>query len=122
MLFDKLQAAVDVFGGFRVEGDDAGASFGKIRNDAVDRLHHQVDVDRRGNTVVTQRLQHHRANRQVRHVVVVHDVEVHDIRTRRQRLSGILTQTGKISRQNRRGNQILLHPHLLEIYLVLGGR
>ena len=89
VLFDKLQAAIDVFGGFRMEGDNAGAGFGKIRNDAVDRLHHQMHIDRRGNAVFTQRFQYHWADSQVRHIVVIHNVKMDDVGARSQRGGGI---------------------------------
>ena len=80
--------------------NDAGARCGEIRHDAVNRLHHQMHVDGGGNTVFAQGFQHHRADGQVRHIVVVHDVKMHDIRTSSQHFRGVLTQAGKISRQN----------------------
>ncbi|MNW19736.1 hypothetical protein D3C71_2198560 [compost metagenome] len=64
-----------------MEGNDAGPCGGKIRHNAIDRFHHQVNVNRGGDAVVTQRFQNHRADGQVRHVVIVHDVEMDHIRT-----------------------------------------
>ena len=100
ILFDELQRAIHMFRRFRVEGDDTGSRSGKIRHDTVNRLHHQMDVNRRGNTVVTQRFKHHRANGQIRNVVVIHNVEMDDIRARRECFCSVFTQAGKIGRQN----------------------
>ncbi|MNP44371.1 hypothetical protein D3C76_1382330 [compost metagenome] len=83
-----------------MEGDDAGTRGGKIRHDAVDRLHHQVHVNRGGHAVVAQCLEDHRADGQVRHVVVIHNVEMNDIRTGSEGFRGIFAQPGKISRKN----------------------
>ena len=46
VLLDERNRAVDVLGRFRVERNDIGARLREIRNDAIDRLDHQVDVDR----------------------------------------------------------------------------
>ena len=83
-----------------MEGDDAGSRCGKIRHDAVNRFHHQVYVDRGGNAIVTQRLEHHRTDGQVRNVVVIHHVEMDDIRASRESFGSVFTQAGKIGRQN----------------------
>src|SRR5690606_39735898 len=40
--FNQLQGAINVLGGFRVEGDIAGAGFEEVANDAVYRLDHPV--------------------------------------------------------------------------------
>ena len=63
MLADQLDRAIDVLARLRVERDPGGAGLREVRNDAVDRLHHQVHVDRR-DAVLAQRLAHHRADRQ----------------------------------------------------------
>ena len=72
-----------------MESDDAGACGGKIRNQTVNRLHHQVNVDWRGDAVVTQRFQHHRADGQVRHIMVIHNIEMNHIRPGSQRAGSI---------------------------------
>jgi hypothetical protein len=45
-IVDVTDRAVDVLGGFRMEADDSGACLREVADDAIDRLHHQVDVDR----------------------------------------------------------------------------
>src|SRR5690606_10718945 len=89
---DHLQAAVDVLAGFRVEGNVGGTGLNEITDDAVDRLHHQMDVDGGLEAVITQRLAHHGADGQVRHVMIVHHVEVDNVGTRRQHGVNVLTQ------------------------------
>src|SRR5690606_39371486 len=42
-VLDQLQRAVDVFGGFRVEGDVAGAGLEEVADHAFHRLDHQVN-------------------------------------------------------------------------------
>ena len=45
-LVDEADRAVDVLGRFRMEADVGGARAREIGDDAVDRLHHEVHVDR----------------------------------------------------------------------------
>src|SRR5690606_8588405 len=52
---DQLQGAINVLGGFRVEGDIAGAGFEEVADDAVYRFDHQVGVDRRSDAIFAQR-------------------------------------------------------------------
>src|SRR3546814_2292167 len=65
--------------GLGMEADVGGAGPGEVGDDAVDRLDHQVHVDRRGHPVLAQRLAHQWADGEVGHVVVVHHVEVHPV-------------------------------------------
>ena len=58
-------------GRLRVEGDEVGAGVGEVADDGIDRRHHQVDVNRRLDAVVLERLADHRADGEVGHVVVV---------------------------------------------------
>ena len=74
-----------------MESDDAGPRRGEVWHDSVDRLDHQVNVDRRGDAVVTQRLEHHWANRQVGDIVVIHNVEMDDICASRESFSRVFT-------------------------------
>src|SRR5262245_145636 len=80
---DQLQSPVDVLGRLGMEADESGTRGGEVGNDAIDRLHHEVHVDRRLDAVLAQRLAHERADREIRHVVVVHYVEVDEIRAGR---------------------------------------
>jgi hypothetical protein len=52
---------------------------GVLANDAVNGGDHQVHIDGGSHAVITEGLADHGANRQVRDVVVVHHVEVHDV-------------------------------------------
>ena len=63
-------------------------------------LHHQMHVDRRGDTVLAQRLAHHRADGQVRHVVIVHHVEVHEVGAGSQHGVDFLAQAGEVGGQD----------------------
>ncbi len=83
-----------------MESNNAGARFGEIRHDAVNRLHHQMDVNRGGNAVIAQRFQHHRPDGQIGHIVVVHNVEMDHIRAGCQCIRSVFTQAGEIGRQN----------------------
>ena len=47
----------------------------------VYRRHHQVNVDGRGNTCLTQSTAYHRTDGQIRYVVIVHHVEMNHVRT-----------------------------------------
>ena len=79
-----------------MEGNNTGAGLGKLRHQAIYRLNHQMHIDGRGNTIVTQRLTHHRPDRQIRHIVIVHHIKVHYVSTGGQYLVHIFAQTGKI--------------------------
>ncbi|MCY1547785.1 hypothetical protein D9M68_838620 [compost metagenome] len=98
-----------MLGGFRVEGDVAGAGLDEVADDAIHRLDHQVHVDRRGDAVLAQRRADHRADGQVRHVVVVHHVEVDDVGTGGEHPVHILAQAGEIGGQDRRSDGVGLH-------------
>ena len=104
---DQLDGAVDVFAGLGVEADVARSRLGEIGNDAVDRLDHQVHVDRRGDAVLAQRLADQRADGQVRHVVVVHHVEVHPVGAGGQHRIDFLAQPGEVRGKDGRGDQAL---------------
>ena len=98
-----------MFAGFRVEGDVGGAGLDKVADDAVHRFHHQVNVDRGLDAVFPQCLAHHGADGQVGNIMIVHDVEMHDVGAGGEDIVDLLTQTGKIGGQNRRRNQIISH-------------
>ena len=109
-LADQAQGPVQVTGGFRMDADQACAGFGKIGDDAVDRLDHQVDIDWCGNAVIAQGLAYQRPDGQIGDVVIVHDIKVHPVSTRLQREAGVFAQAGEIGGQDGRGNhQRLFH-------------
>src|SRR6185436_9897421 len=87
--------------------DEVRARLGKGCDQAVDRLHHEVHIDGQLD-VGAQRRAYDRADRQVRHVVVVHDVEVNQVRARLRDRAHLLAQAGEIGRQNA-GSDAALH-------------
>ena len=84
-----------MFRSLGVEADDVGTSFDKIRNDAVDRSHHQMDIDRYLD-MRTDRLADQRPDRQVGNVMIVHHVEMDDVGTCGDDISYFFAQTGKV--------------------------
>ena len=93
-----------------------GVSIGSNSNPSEDlvvennhRLHHQVHVDRRGDAMPAQRLAHQRADGQVRHVVVVHHVEVDPVGAGGQHVVDFLAQLREVGREDRRGDDGRLH-------------
>mmetsp|Transcript_10801 Transcript_10801/g.20797 ORF Transcript_10801/g.20797 Transcript_10801/m.20797 type:complete len:284 (-) Transcript_10801:9-860(-) len=112
-VLDQLQRSVNVVRGFRVEGDVGGTGIDKVADDGVNRRNHQVNIDRGGDTMVTESLAHHRANGQVRDVVVVHDVKVNNVGTGFQHVVDFSTELGKVGRENGGSDKVvLISPHI----------
>ena len=97
--------------GFRVEGDIAGAGFGKHADQFIHRADHQVHVDGGGDAVVAQGLADHGADGQVGHVMVVHHVEMDHIGAGRQHRVALFPKTGKVGGKDGGGDQIVLLGH-----------
>ena len=108
---DQLQGAINMLTGFRMEGNVGGARRCKIRNNAVDRLDHEMNINRGGDAVLAQRGAYQRANGQIGDVMVIHHIKVHDIGARGEHVVDFFTQAGKVSRENRRRNKIFFHRH-----------
>src|SRR5690606_14196395 len=108
-VLDQLQRAVDVLGRFRVKGDVRGTGLDEVTDDAIHRLDHQVRVDGRGDAVLAQRRADHRADGQIGHIVVVHDIEVDDVRPGGEDVVHFLPQTGEVGGKDRRGEGEGLH-------------
>ena len=102
---DEAEAAVDVLGGLGVEGDDVGAGLGEVGDDAIDRLHHQVHVDRRRG-VRADGLAHQRTDGEVGDVMVVHDVEVNPVGASGDDVADLLAEAGKIGGQQAGGDAV----------------
>src|SRR3546814_10307339 len=66
-----------------MESDVRRTGPGELCGEVIDRLDHQMHVDRRADAELAQRLADRRAERQVRHVMIVHHVEVDDVGTGR---------------------------------------
>jgi len=80
----------------RVKGDDIGTGFGEVRDDTVHRLDHQVHIDFcLGNR--TNGRTHQRTNGQVGYVMVVHHVEVDNIRAGGDDIDDFFTELGELA-------------------------
>src|ERR1019366_5421880 len=71
----------------------------------VDGLHHQVDIQGHGRTVGSHAvrlhcLRHLRTDGEIRHVVVIHHIEVDPIGAGRNDALHLFAQAGEVSRQN----------------------
>ncbi|KAG1246384.1 hypothetical protein G6F68_014663 [Rhizopus microsporus] len=97
-----------------MEADVGGTGLGEIRNDAVHRLDHQVHVDRRGHAVLAQGRADHRADGQVRHVVVVHHVEVDPVGAGGEDVVDFLAEASEVGGQDGRGNEAVGHGRALQ--------
>ena len=93
--------------------DQTGTGLGKIRHDPIHRLDHQVDIDRRSDAMLAQGLADQRANGEVRHVVIVHHIEMHPVSTRRQHGIHFFAQTSKIGGENRGRDDAIGHDGFL---------
>ena len=102
----EAERAVDVLGRLGMKSDVARARLREIRNDAIHRLDHQVHVDRRGNTVLAQRLADQRADREIRHIMIVHHVEMHDVRAGGKHVLHFFAQASEIGTENGRGDEV----------------
>ena len=68
-----------------MERDVRRARVREVLHDSIHGRDHEVHVDGRRDAVLAQRRADHGADGQVRDVVVVHDVKVHDVRAGRER-------------------------------------
>ena len=79
---NQLQRPIDMACRLGMKRDVASPSFGEVNNHLIHRANHQVNVDRRCNTVITQRTTYHGTNGEIWHVMIVHHVEMHHIGAR----------------------------------------
>ncbi len=96
----------------------------RVGHDTVDWLDHQVlNINRRGNTVLTQGFQHHRADSQIRRIVIITDVKVYNIGTGSQRFGGVFTERQNQPTELRASNRVSSRFSLRIIFLqALGSR
>ena len=64
---------------FRMERHDVGPRVGERGDQVIHGLNHEMHVDRGRDAVFAQGFEDQRPDAEVRHVVVVHDVEVNRI-------------------------------------------
>ena len=104
-----LQRAVHMATRLGVKGDPGSAGGGEGADQVVDRLHHQMHVDGRGDAIVSERLAHHGSDGEVGHIVVVHHVEVNDIGAGGQHRVHLGAQAREIGGQDGRSDQVFGH-------------
>jgi hypothetical protein len=97
--------------GLRVKADQVGAGVGKRRGQRIDRLDHQVHIDRHRRAVRLfgmglQCLADHRSESQVGHIVVVHDIEMNPVGAGGKDGADLLAQAGEVGREDRGGNAV----------------
>ena len=63
----------------RVKGDIAGARLSKVPDQLINRAHHQVHIDIGGDAILAQGGTNHRSDREIRHIVIIHDIEMYNI-------------------------------------------
>ena len=93
----------------RVEGDVGGAGLGEVGDDPVHGLDHQVDVDGGGDPMLAQGLADQGADGQVGDIVVVHDVEVDDVRPGGEDVVHLFPEFGEVGGEDRGGNEVFNH-------------
>jgi hypothetical protein len=110
---DCGQGTRDVGARFRVKADERRAGFGKPADQDIGRLDHQMrvdaDIDAFAVEVSSERLADWRPDRQIRHVVIVHDVEVDQVGAGLDDGTHLFAETGEIGGQNRRRNPVGVH-------------
>ena len=92
-----------------MKGDIGGPCLGKHLNQCIDRLDHEMHVDRRSHPVIAERLTDHGPHCEIGHIVIVHDVEVHHVRAGREHSVDLFAQPRKVGCQNGGRNQIVRH-------------
>ncbi|MNE20922.1 hypothetical protein D3C80_1140650 [compost metagenome] len=92
-----------------MEGNVGRACFDEVADDTVDRADHQVHVDGCRHAVLAQGGADHRADRQVGNVVVVHDIEMHDIGAGGENVVDFFAQASEIRGKDGRSNGKRLH-------------
>ena len=65
LVADQLKGSINVITRLRVECDVGGAGRGEHRDQTIDRLDHQVDIDGGADAKVSKGLTHYRTNREV---------------------------------------------------------
>ena len=98
---DRLQRAVDMRAGFDMHGDDVGAGFGEGFEIGIARRDHQMHVERLLG-VRPDRFDDVRADRNVRHEMAVHDVDMDPVGAGGIDRAHLLAELGEIGGQDRR--------------------
>ena len=96
-----MQRAVQMHAGFLVHRNPVGPGLGKLRNELVRILDHQVAIERQIGRFA-QRLHQRRAHGEIGHKMAVHDVHMDDGAAAFGGALDLVRQMGEISRQNSR--------------------
>ena len=94
-----------MFRRFRMNGADISTGLDKNRNQTIHGLDHQMDVDRR-RCQRTDRRANQWTDGHVRHVMIVHHVEMNPVGTGGDDIGDFGTKTGEISRENAGRKQV----------------
>ena len=82
-----------------MEADDIGARLGKVGNDAVDRLDHQMHID--GHLHVrTDGFAHQRTDCQIGNIMIVHHIEMDDVGAGGHDIAHFFSQTREVGRKD----------------------
>src|SRR5437870_9193267 len=98
-LRDRLERAVEVARALHVHGEPVRSRVGEGLEIATGLRDHEMRLERKAGRP-TKRADDDRADRDVRHEVPVHDVDVNPVRTRRLSLGDLLTEAREVSRQD----------------------
>src|SRR5689334_25157600 len=98
MAANKLKRTVQMRAGFRMHQDMVGPGISERRDERIDRLDHQVHVERQS-AMWTEALQDRRTEADVRHEMAVHDVEMQPIGSGGLDRRNLLAQTREIRSQ-----------------------
>ena len=109
VLLDERDGAVWVGGGFGMERDHGRTGLGEVRHDTIDRLDHEMHVDRRLDPVLAQRGADQRTDGEVRHVMVVHHVEMDPISAGGEHRVDLGSQASEVGGQDGGCDDGLLH-------------
>ena len=98
---DELDGPVDMLRSFGMKTDVGCAGLREIHHQGIHRHHHQMHIDGRLDAGVAQRLAHDGTHGKIRHVVIVHDVEMDPVRTCGENRFDLFAQSRKVRGKNR---------------------
>ena len=112
---DRLEGAVEMRPGFRMDGDDVRPRLSEGLEERIGRRNHQMDVERLG-AVRPQRLHHGRADGEVGHEMAVHHIDMDPVGAGFVDGAHLLAEPGEIGREDGGGDADgLLHARTLTL-------
>ena len=108
LITNQLKGAINVLRCLRMEANDIGAGFCKIGDKAVNRLDHQVNVNRHL-YMGPNRFADQWADCQIGNIMVVHHIEMDDICAGRYDIADFFAQTSEVGRQYARSDAVGRH-------------